>query len=217
MKVAYTPLDIKFSIPEVNDVIKWFDANRIQEDDFWVFKDERHEWAIVACREQVQNWRSIDPYTKWIDSKFQMLPVTRLIFAPGFEKLFPELVTVIKKLPFKQIGVAGFLKQLSNIEPHIDTFDLTKPNEPARYLIYITNHDENTFYMETLSGQRLDIDIHPHYRAFAFNNVDFKHGAETPHKTKILLSVVGILDHDKHDELISRSIRKFKDYVVIDQ
>jgi len=127
--------------------------------------------------------------------------------------MFPGLVDCIMQLPFVEIGAVGLLKQLKEIEPHVDTFDPTMPTEPRRYLVLLTPPAENTFYILKNDIPEV-VPVHPDYRAFAFNSTDTTHGAIAPSGIKILMSVVGILDHDAHAALITRSMDKFKEWTI---
>jgi hypothetical protein len=210
--VLYTPLDIKVGPFDEQKLIEWFNINKIYEPDYWVFKDGRHEWALAGASQPVDNWQRIKPYEDWLAQKFTESDNALLHFAPGFAEAFPALVAVIDQMPFKEIGAIGLLKQLIEIEPHTDTHDPTQPNEPSRCMMFLTDPNENTFYIDGHDP----VKIHPDYRAFAFNNKATKHGALPPKGVKILMSVVGILDHDAHDELIARSVNKFPQWVTVD-
>lgn len=213
MKLAYTPLDIDFELPERSVVENWFNKNTIQEGTHWSIQDRYHEWALAACRVQPENWRSLAVYENWKKAPFINIKNAGLYFAPGFEETFPGLVKFLKESPFEQIGAAGFLKQLGPIELHRDTYDPTQPEEPRRYLVYITEPANNTFYLKDgVDGYEYNIKIHPKYRAFAFNNTDVLHGAREPIDNKILFSVIGTLNLDAHRKLIERSSSRFSDW-----
>jgi hypothetical protein len=213
MTVLYTPLDIEVEPFESHAVIDWFDANKIDEPDYWVFKEGRHEWALAGASQPVNDWTKIKPYEDWLAQKFEPSTDAELHFAPGFESALPQIVAAIRQMPFKEIGAVGLLKQLIEIDPHTDTHDPSNPTEPSRIMMFLTEPSENTFYMLDQDQVKL-AHIHPEYRAFAFNNNAAKHGALPPKDVKILLSVVGILDHAQHQELIERSVAKFADLVI---
>jgi hypothetical protein len=211
--VLYTPLDIKVEPFNEHNLIEWFNANKIYEPDYWVFKDGRHEWALAAASQPVENWQRIKPYEDWLAQKFVESDNALLHFAPGFAEAFPALIDAINQMPFKEIGAVGLLKQLIEIAPHTDTHDPTQPIEPSRCMMFLTDPTQNTFYIEG----HAPVKIHPEYRAFAFNNMAAKHGALPPKGVKILMSVVGILDHEKHAALIDQSLTKFQDWVIFDR
>ena len=214
MALLYLPLDLDFDIPSPSKVIDWFDRNKIDDPEFWVFKEGRHEWALTATNHEPERWDRIKPYTDWLDQQHQPRGNSELTFNPSFVEEFPELVQAIRQLPFIEIGAAGMLKQLKTIDPHTDTPDPTNPLEPRRYMFYLTEPDNNTFYVQKSSGEQVSIVLPPDGRAFVFNNNDALHGASKPNGVKILMSVVGILDHAAHDDMIERSINRYGDYAV---
>jgi hypothetical protein len=208
--ILYTPLDITIEPFNETDLIEWFNCNKIDEPDYWVFKEGRHEWTLAGASQPVSNWQRIKPYEDWLAQKFVESNNAALHFAPGFAEAFPALVNVVHQLPFKEIGAVGLLKQLIEIDPHTDTPDPTNPDEPSRCMMFLTETSENTFYIEGHDPVR----IHPEYRAFAFNNTAAKHGALPPRGVKILMSIVGILDHEAHKQLIQRSVNKFPEWII---
>ena len=210
MTVLYTPIDIEFDMPAEQDVIDWFNKNKITDTDYWEYKEGRHEWCYVALREPPTDWHTYEAWTKWASNR-NPIDNFGLFFHPGFEEAFPGLAKCVRELPFSQIGTSGFIMQIGTIPPHKDTpYAVT---EPCRYIIYVTDPTYNTFYIED-SGQKIFPQIDSKYRCFAFNNSAVLHGAEPTTRTKILLSTVGILDAVKHEALLERSILKFKDKVI---
>ena len=117
----------------------------------------------------------------------------------------------MRELPFDQIGTSGFIMQIGTIPPHNDAeYDMT---EPRRYIIYATDPAYNTFHF-VHKGEKIWPQIDPKYRCFAFNNTDVEHAADPTNRTKILLSTVGIMNKEKHEALLKRSIEKFADKVI---
>ena len=210
--ILYTPIDIEFDMPTEQKIIDWFHSHKIQESDYWEKKQNRHEWCYVALRKEPDSWYTYDAWVDWSTER-QPIDNPKLIFHPGFEKEFPGLAKCVRELPFDQVGTSGFIMQLSEIPPHKDAIMSYDPTEPRRYVIYVTNPEENTFYLKH-NGKKYYPKIDPKYRCFAFNNNDIEHGADSPKGTKILLSTVGIINTKKHNELIARSIDKFKDKVI---
>jgi hypothetical protein len=96
------------------------------------------------------------------------------------------------------------MRQLGEIDEHRDTYDPNEPQEPRRYLIYLTDPQHNTFWVRN-GDQRRVVDIPDQTRVFAFNNSETTHGALPPTGEKILLSVVGIIDDVRHQALLERS------------
>jgi hypothetical protein len=210
MTIIYTPIDIEFEIPDEQEIVDWFNNHKIKEKDYWEYEQGRHEWCYVALRKEPKDWHT---YEAWLDWSTERKPIkdAGLFFYPGFEERFPGLAKCVRELPFAQIGTSGFIMQIGEIPPHQDAaYEIT---EPRRYIIYVTDPDYNTFYLEH-QGKRIFPEIDKKYRCFAFNNSDVQHGAVPTNRTKILLSTVGIMDETKHQELLERSIKKFADKVL---
>jgi len=212
MTVIYTPIDIEFEMPEEEDIIDWFRDHKITDSDYWEYKEGRHTWCYVALRKEPTSWRTYDAWLDWANSR-EPIDDFGVFFHPTFEERFPGLAYAVRQLPFSQIGTSGFIMQMGAIPPHNDTFDPSLPTEPRRYIIYATDPKYNTFYLEH-NGKKYYPEIDKKYRCFAFNNDDIVHGADNTNRTKILLSTVGVIDHNKHNELLDRSIKKFKDKVI---
>ena len=215
MTILFTPIDIEINYPAPNTLLSWIDDNKIVDEEWWAIKAERHDWILAASRENNVDWRQTDTIVNWDNDRVYRpeLPYVNINPSLTLNGIFPDLEKLLNALPFKQIGVAGFLRQLNEIPLHVDTPDHTNPMEPRRYLVYMTDLQYNTFYLN--DGQRdYNITLNDDYRVFAYNNTDIQHGARPPTGLKILLSVVGILDHDKHNELIQRSIAKFPNQVI---
>jgi len=210
--ILYTPIDIEFEMPNEQEIIDWFNEHKIQDTDYWEYKQGRHTWCYVALRKEPSSWYTYDPWLDWANHR-KPIDNPELVFHPGFEEKFPGLAKCVKELPFDQVGTSGFIMQMGEIPPHQDTITEYDPDEPRRYIIYVTEPEENTFYL-LHNHKKYYPQIDRKYRCFAFNNNNIEHGADSPKGTKILLSTVGILNRDKHKDLINRSIKKFSDKVI---
>lgn len=211
MKVlAYLPVDIPLDIPPEQDIIDWFESHKVADTDYWEYQANRHTWAIVAARKNLNDWRKID-FGLW-DTRRDLQPNPELYFHPGFEEQFPSLANAIRQLPFKQITYAGMILQMGEIASHQDTYDENNPIEPRRYNIYLTDPAYNTFYMsKEENSERVFPQFDEKYRCFAFNNSEVWHGAEPTDRTKIMIAITGIVDDDANQKLVERSLEKFKD------
>jgi hypothetical protein len=167
---------------------------------------------MISTSKEPKDWRIYD--NEMWENRRETQDIDPEVFVhPGFEDEFPEIVSVLKQLPFKQLSVSGMLYQMGDIPPHNDTHDPRQPTEPRRYTIYLTNPDYNTFYFEK-DGKKYFPKINKDYSCFVFNNTDVKHGALKLDREKIILTCAGILDNEKHDLLLNRSINKFKEELL---
>lgn len=213
--VIYTPIDIKFDVPDEQELLAWFDENQIT-DDYPEKKNGRHEWAVCACRGEPADWRSYKCWTEnWFSNRNYVEGID-LVFNPSFEKQFPSIAEMIRQLPFIQLAGAAMLKQIGEIPAHMDTFDHHVPPEPSKYRAYLTDPQYNTFYLNK-DKDKIFPTIDNDYRLFCFNNVALTHGAVVNTAPKILLTMTGIMDVEKHKELLKRSIDKFSDKVLYEQ
>lgn len=214
MTLIYTPVDIEYVHPNEQDIIDWFNENQMTDLTYNEYVKGRHIWATVACRGQPRDWGHFDCFTDHWGNNREYIEGAELVWRPGFKERFPELVKLIEAQPFKQIGGVAMIKQIGPVELHNDTPDLYNPTEPRRYLTYLTNPEYNTFHL-TDGVTKFIPSIDDKYRCFAFNNTALQHGADWPTKgTKILLTTAGVVDNEKHEELIARSVEKFKEKVI---
>jgi hypothetical protein len=84
-------------------------------------------------REWPDDWHHFSAWDNW-DKSRHVIDVPGMVFYPGFELLFPTIASVIKQLPFEQLGVVGLAKQRGVIYNHVDGVDDENPYEPARYM-----------------------------------------------------------------------------------
>ena len=103
---------------------------------------------------------------------------------------------------------------MGEIPLHQDTYDTNNPTEPRRYTIYLTDPRYNTFYLSADDSGKNKVYPDLITPCFAFNNSDVWHGAIATDRPKIILTTAGIIDNDKHEALIKRSLEKYKDYAV---
>jgi hypothetical protein len=213
MNLAYLPIDIPVPILNETKLLEWFENHKLLNTDYWEYQKGRHTWALVSTCKMPTDWRRFDSImweNRRVESENQ-----RVLFHPGFEEEFPEIANCIKQLPFKQLTVSGMLYQMNEIPTHKDTADPHNPTEPRRYTIYLTNPEHNTFYVsKTETSEKVLVKVDPNYSCFVFNNTDVWHGALKNNRPKIILTTAGILDNEKHEELLARSLEKFKDKAI---
>jgi hypothetical protein len=212
--ILYTPLDIPCSAPDVTKIVDWFQKNKYPDDELKHYAGDWHDYAPVASRLDITDWTDWKPGVfDWVNNRTYN-PDRGLFFNPSFEIEFPDLVESLKQLPFKQFGGILAVRQVADIENHFDENVPKEGIEPLRYSIYLTDPIYNTFYMD-YKGTKYNPTFNDQYRCFAFNNFEAEHGATPPIGEKIILFITGVLDRDKHAELIYRSIAKFKEAIVI--
>ncbi len=211
MSLAYLPIDIEVEWPDESLIVDWFHNHKLLDTDYWEYTENRHTWAMISTCSQPKDWRRYDS-EMWTNRRNEVLN-EGIIFHPSFEETFPSIANCIKQLPFKQLTVSGMLYQMGTIPDHQDTADPRMPTEPRRYTIYLTDPRHNTFYFsKTENGNKFYPNIVT--PCFAFNNTDCWHGAIATKRPKIILTTAGIIDDQKHEELLNRSLKKYKEYAI---
>jgi hypothetical protein len=213
MKLAYLPIDIPVPIVDENKILDWFENHKLLDTDYWEYQQGRHAWAMTSTCTPPKHWRRYD--SEMWQNRRRVGDNCGVLFHPGFEDTFPEIANCVKQLPFKQLTVSGMLYQLGEISPHQDETDIWDPTEPRRYSIYLTSPEHNTFYVaKTPESEKIFVTINPEYSCFVFNNTDCWHGAIKNNRPKIILTTAGILDNYKHNLLLEKSLKKFKNEAI---
>lgn len=211
-KLIYLPIDIDVEWPDETMLVDWFHNHKLLDEDYWEYTSNRHTWAMTSTCKQPKDWRRYDP-EMWSNRREEG-DNEGVLLHPGLQEAFPSIANCIQQLPFKQLSVSGMLYQMGEIPLHKDTYDIHNPTEPRRYTIYLTNPKYNTFYFsKTESGEEK---IYPNITSpcFVFNNNDVWHGAASTNRPKIILTTAGIIDNEKHEALLKRSLEKYKDYAL---
>lgn len=208
--IVYTPLDIKFTLPNYSDVLTYINNN-------YIIGLEEHtgynSWQCpIATPFPATDWRKADQ----IYPPTELSEFKQLNFAPGILEKFPELQLIIDSLPYKTIYGIGFNLHRAPLLAHRDALIDNDPPELERINILISPHyGQDSFFLQpTLDSTPTYPVILKEYPAYAFNDTVMYHGADPVLDNRIIIVVVGILDKEKHQELITRSVKKFKDYII---
>ena len=214
-KLLYVPIDIEVELPSEEDLLDFHNNNCYTSNDYEDYLDGRHNFCLIASRHNFEDWRSW-PHEIYNDkAKYKQLLEghNELFWAKGFRERFPQLTALINAAPFKQIAGVGFMLQMGPYRAHNDSKDPTDPLEPRRYNALLTNPAHNTFWLEA-DGEKIYPKVDPKYPMFAFNNTDVKHGTNDITGLKIVMAWMGVIDHEKHEALINRSVEKFRDKAI---
>lgn len=211
-KLIYLPIDIDVEWPDEAVLVDWFHRHKLSDTDYWEYTSRRHTWAMISTCKEPTDWRRYDG-DMWKNRREEG-DNQGVLLHPGFKEAFPTIADCIKQLPFKQLTVSGMLYQMGEIPPHRDAHDVREPTEPRRYTIYLTDPKYNTFYFS--KDESAEHKIYPKLvtPCFAFNNTDVYHGAVATNRPKIILTAAGIIDNDRHEQLLERSLKKYKDYAL---
>ena len=122
-------------------------------------------------------------------------------------------------MPFTDITYINFLEQKIHCQLHKDAATRpAKEDEPGTYKAFMV-YDKPLMYFQKEKAVEDKIYIkHPNEltKWFVINNHDALHAADLPEPPdrKIIMSIFGKLDKEKHQEILKRSLEKFKDYII---
>lgn len=210
--IVYTPIDLPCPVPNHDLLVDYIERNHMTN-----LTDTYGYTSLltgIVARHSVDNWR--DANDVFADNGYELAPAQNLFFAPGVTTLFPELFQTLFSLPYKQIIGAALSMHTSYLAPHDDDMDTNYPTSPERYNILLSPHyEQDSFFIcKEVDGPRDYPTILKDYPIYAFNNKDIYHGADTVLDRRVIMICSGIIDEEKHQALISRSVEKFKDYVI---
>lgn len=209
--IVYTPIDIKCKIPDQKILIDYVNKNYLNKNIVL-----NALLCPLVVRKAVTDWR--DASQIFTEDKLQDLTDSDPIYyRPGIKELMPELIDIIEALPFRQVIAAGLHLQTARIYTHHDyTIDFNNPKSPERYNVLLTPHyDQDSFYIaKEITGEKIYPKILKDYPIYAFNDQQMFHGADPVLENRVIMICAGLIDHEKHENLIERSANKFKEYVI---
>ena len=208
--IVYTPLDIKFTLPVYSDVLKYVEENYVVGlEEYTGYTN----WLCpIATPFPAIDYR--DPTQ--VFSPKELTEFKQINFVPGILKKFPELQTIINSLPYKILYGVLFNLHRFPLTAHSDTLIDNDPPELERINILISPHygAKSFFLQRTPESDPIYPVTLQEYPAYAFNDTIMQHGADPVLENRIIIVFIGILDKEKHQELIARSVEKFKEYVI---
>ncbi len=134
---------------------------------------------------------------------------------------YPEFVKWFECLPYKSIRNIKFNVQMEAVKPHIDftqpklnpeLFENNVNNEPCGYRILISGKHNNALYVMNNSNKIYcnmpnDTDVYVLGHTSTLHGVNDEIGRET-----IFVHIE--IDKDKHNEILMRSVEKYKTYAI---
>jgi len=141
---------------------------------------------------------------------------------------------IIDHLPFEKCVISQILNQVKSIPLHQDGLydgrsddlkgelqkgatgfnDEIEPAGLKVLLSYSAQSHKNFYLSETLTSKKRFINLPTNVNAFAINERTFFHGAKYIKSDKFILSSFGVIDKKRHEDLILRSYKKYKDYAI---
>lgn len=205
--IAYTPIDMTVTLPDETVLKDYFFKNNITN------LAETTGYTSSLCslisRSPIDNWRDANQV-------FADYTGNDLYYAPGVRETLPELIDFIHRLPYTELIGAVLNLHTAYLAPHRDECMNLDIDGPERYNLLLTNHyEQDSFFIcEEQNSEKKYPKILKDYPVYAFNNNKIYHGADTVLDQRIILICAGILDKEKHEELINRSVEKFREYVI---
>lgn len=202
MTVLYTPLDL----PDLNfdreEFIKWHEVKRHRTRDNINYdkKDFIAPWMVSFAYHVNTGWCN------------------------RFLKVIPDFKDILENhLPYTDITYINFLEQKIPCQLHQDVGSRPdREDEPGAYKAFMVYDAPLMYFQEgetkdTLSEEKLYIH-HPNHltKWFAIDNYSAYHAAElpAPGQRKIIMTILGTLDKEKHRTILERSLEKYKDYLI---
>lgn len=208
--IVYTPLDIKLTLPNYHSVLEYVKEN-------YILGLESHtgytSWLCpIATPFPANDWRNaaeVFPPTELTEFK-------ELNFVPGILDRFPEIQKIIESMPYKTLYGVAFNLHRQPLPAHQDTLiDPTPPNLERINILLSPHYGQKSFFLQAgLNSQPLYPTILEEYPAYAFNDTTMYHGADPVLDDRIIMVFVGVLDKERHKEIVDRSIEKFKEYII---
>ena len=210
--IAFTPIDLPCKIPNRRKLTDYVLDNAITNLEY------TSTLCMVASRNPINDWTDANEVFPESDKNYDLRENHNVFYAPGFAESFPELVDVLKLLPYKQLIGAALNLHTDVLPPHRDDVDITGPMSPERYNILLTPHynKKSFFISKEEHGEKVYPLIPENAPVYAFNNKDIWHGADIILDHRIILVCAGILDTEQHEFLINKSVEKFENdgYVI---
>jgi hypothetical protein len=210
--IVYTPIDIPCPVPDHKLLVNYVNNNHMTNlVDTYGYTSLL---AAIVSRYPINDWRNANDV--FADAGYELRPTQHLFFAPNVTVLFPELFQILFALPYKQILGAALNLHTKYLPPHNDEVDTNYPSSPERYNVLLSPHyDQDSFFIcKEKTGQRDYPTILKDYPIYAFNNKDIYHGADPVLDQRVIMVCSGIIDEEKHQKLINRSVEKFEEHVI---
>ena len=198
MVLMYTPIDLPEMKVDRDKFIKWHESKRKRNQDNIAYstKDFIAPWLVSFAFHKDYGWCN------------------------RFLKVIPNFQDILyNHLPYNDVVYVNFLEQKIPCQLHQDVGSRPdKEDEPGSYKAFMV-YDKPLMYFQEKRDVEDKIYInHPNHltKWFAINNYDALHAADLPKSPdrKIIMTILGKLNKEKHQEILKRSLEKYKDYTI---
>ena len=221
--IAFLPLDLDYVLPDEDEIIKYCYENHIEKE---VTKTNGPWWLItpVCGRFNPKDWRNSKSSNEHWFQRY-VSNGKELQYDNDIEKKFPSIKFMLDQLPYKELTIATLFLQISEVDCHIDWFkndqynDLTESlieNEPRRFNIQLTKHHyRSSFLAATETGERHYANITANTPGYCISEMYNWHGADLCGPNKVTLFTTGLIDKEKRDDLVNRSLQLYSNDAII--
>lgn len=233
MKYIQVDIPVK-EIPPVDEVYDYIVSNTYSKN-----PDTRNGIiCLVGCKKKLKDYRTtLDIYSGVIcgeenkstfdehqDTLYRAINDTNNIgefyYEPKFKEKFSALIDAVEQFPFVYktavfLMLAGSKGSPVHRDPMLHSFDPSIKNTvvPDRVNIQLTHFEDAKFYIcdDEQGNNKTYIRVTKEFPCFMFDNQNYHHGADVPLKDEKRMQVLvfGLLDNEKHTELVKRSAEKF--------
>jgi hypothetical protein len=180
---------------------------------------KHHLYAWNSFRIHVPSGETENPYETQVDD-------VDWNWTTEAQVLCPQLIEYIKQyLPFKKFKYITAISSNGSVPLHLDLTDnLTeeeklyyKENDPCFYRLLLDGEmHKDSFYVYTKSLGKVYCTVPDSSPGWAMGSYSCAHGNdETVPNQKLLLYVMGDLDLERHQDLIDRSYKIYKEFAVV--
>ena len=192
------------------------------------FQNGRVRFTLFHARKPVVDGRVL---LHSCDPRFVFnVPGAQYDWDPAFAAQFPELVAWFEQFPFTTLEVVSFLVQTAEVPVHLDlfggasavqTYEQYRQLEPMYYRVLFTepsDQDSRTASLYVLKhphDARRYVQLPEGVTAFALAATTCYHAADyNPGRFKATAAVSGTLDHQRHTQLLGRSLERYSAHAI---
>jgi hypothetical protein len=222
--ILWVPLDLplppkELTLKKLQDHYT-FVPNLSEKDRIDLEKQKKHHlYAWNSFRIHVPSGETENPYETQVDD-------VNWNWTTEAQVLCPQLIEYIKQyLPFKKFKYITAISSNGSVPLHLDLTDnLTeeeklyyKENDPCFYRLLLDGEmHKDSFYVYTKSLGKVYCTVPDSSPGWAMGSYSCAHGNdETVPNQKLLLYVMGDLDLERHQDLIDRSYKIYKEFAVV--
>jgi len=195
-KILFLPIDIPFD----NSLIKYIDAHKYE----FTFST----WNVMKLTKQTENY-AVSDFNDHVKDKWNDIIIYLNNYFP-----YVEYINVKFHQSKKNIATPAHI-DLVHPEKNIEFKKHLQDNEPCGYRIFIKG-DRSKFYIINSAEKKIHCSFPNDTNVFIIRHADGIHGSE-PDNNRIVLFLSGLIDKDKHEEILKRSKEKYKDYIIYDE